>query len=375
MTRLPHALCVTAFAIFAAEAFGQAPGTLGLTQAVEAALENHPLMRSARLGIDQAANRAAEARAERIPKVRISETLTRGNNPVFVFGSLLEQGRFGPQNFSLPALNNPESITNLRTVLSASLPVFDGMKTSARIAQGGIGNRQAMRQERFVEQRVRFEVVENYFGVRVAEAALDVAGEAIRMAESDVRRARDRLEAGLAVESDLLAAQVQLAEFRQQQIQAEGNFATALAVLNISMGSPSDTQRALTIQLQKKNFDVRAPDDLVARALRHRQDYLQAESGIEFADRRVAERRSEYLPELNVFASLGSSGHTLATGLSSTNGSQKPNGIASQIRSESRSSELITDIAARNNKSTLPKRRSLRRPKASESFKIDTKRD
>jgi outer membrane protein TolC len=264
--------------------------------------------------LDQADNHAAEARAQRIPKIQLTENVIRSNNPVFVFGSLLEQGRFTAANFALPSLNNPESLTNLRTVLSANLPVFDGMKTPARIAQADIGRRQATQQERLAEQRVRFEVVGDYFGVLVAEASLDVANQAVRMAEADVQRARDRVAAGLTVDSDLLAAQVQLAEFKQQRIQAQGDVATALAVLNVAMGARSAVQRTLTVQLSKKTFSLGAPDELVNRALLNRPDYLQAESGIDIATQRVLERRSEYRPEFNVFASLGSSGRNLTTG-------------------------------------------------------------
>src|SRR5688500_641606 len=72
---------------------------LTLTDAVAAELSNNPSMRSASLGVELADKRIAERRAERLPAVTLSETLTRSNNPVFVFGSLLEQARFGPQNF------------------------------------------------------------------------------------------------------------------------------------------------------------------------------------------------------------------------------------------------------------------------------------
>jgi outer membrane protein len=305
---------VIVIAVFVSQAAGQGPATLGLTQAIEAALEDHPLLRSSRLGIEQAGNRAAEARAERIPKIRVSETLTHGNNPVFAFGSLLEQGRFGPENFELSRLNNPPSLTNLRTVLSASFPIFDGQKTSMRIAQAGTGRDQALLHNRNAEQQVRFEVLAKYLDVLLAETALGVTEEAVRMAESDVKRARDRRDAGLAVESDLLSAQVQLAEFRQQRIEAEGLVATGFAALNISMGAPSGTQYTLTFRLPQKRFDVAPPDELVNRALLHRSDYLQSEYGVEIADRRAAERRSEYFPEVNVFASVGSSLRNLTTG-------------------------------------------------------------
>jgi outer membrane protein len=307
-------LSIGAVVLLIGQAAGQAPNRLGLTQAVEAALETHPLIRSARLQADQARNRAAEARAARTPIIRISETVTRGNNPVFVFGSLLEQGRFGPQNFALPALNNPDSLTNLRTVVSAGMPLFDGMKTSSRIAQSNIGGDQAARQIDMAEQRIRFEVLEQYFGVQVSEAALTVAAEAVRMAESDIQRARDRMDSGLAVASDVLAAQVQFAEFKQQRIQAEGEMNTAMAALNISIGSPANVPQVLTVPLVKKTFAVASVDEFIERALLHRPDHQQAQSGIELAERRVSERRSEYLPELNVFASIGSSARSLTTG-------------------------------------------------------------
>jgi outer membrane protein TolC len=312
--RAAHIFCLVTISLFIGQARGQTPSALDLAKAVDAALENHPAVRSARLGVEFSENRSAEARAERMPKIRISETLTRGNNPVFVFGSLLEQARFGPQNFALPSLNNPASVTNLRSVLSASLPLFDGKRTSARIAQSNIAVEQALRQEQIAEQRVRFEVIGHYFGMLVAEGAAGVAGEAVRMAESDTKRAQDRLDAGLAVESDVLAAQVQLAEFKQQRIQAAGDAATALAVLNIAIGSRSNVQRTLTTQLSKKHFEVASPDDLVVRAMQRRPDYQLAESGIDAADRRTLERRSEYFPEFNAFAYFGSSGRNLTTG-------------------------------------------------------------
>ena len=309
-----HLVYVAIVALLVGQAGAQTPAALGLVQAVEAALENHPLVRSARLAVEQAGNRTAETRAERVPTIRISETFTRGNNPVFVFGSLLEQGRFGPQNLALPTLNNPQSLTNLRTVLSAEIPVFDGMKTSARIAQSKIANEQALDQKRFAEQRVRFDVVGHYFGLLVAKSHLDVAREAIRTAAADIKRAQDRLDAGLAVASDLLAAQVQLAEFEQQQIQSEGDLATALALLNVSMGVSATRRHTLTVPLLRTTFDVAPVDDLIGRALRHRPDYQQAEFGIGLAEQRISERKSEYFPELNVFASVGSSGRGLTTG-------------------------------------------------------------
>jgi outer membrane protein TolC len=272
------------------------------------------MMRTAQLGIDLADERVTEARTGYLPTLRVTETITRGNNPVFVFGSLLEQSRFGPQNFSLPALNNPEPVTNVRTAVSANLPVFDGLKTPARVAQASIARDQAVLQREAAEQRVRFDVLRQYLGVLVAQANTHVADGAVRMAESDLNRTKDRFDAGVAVESDRLAAQVQLAEFIKQQIESEGNLATAIVALNVAIGSPPQTQYTLAGALVKKDFIVLRQEELINRALLHRPDYLHATDSIEFAERQLSERRRDYLPELNLFGSFGASGRNWATG-------------------------------------------------------------
>ena len=287
---------------------------LSLDKAVATTLENHPSLRSAELGVDLASTRVTEARGSRLPTVRVSETITRGNNPVFVFGSLLEQARFGIQDFTLSALNHPESITNFRTTISASVPVFDGLKRQARVAQAKAGQHQADFHRSFAEQRVRFEVIGAYYGVLVAEATRDVATQALRIAESDLQRSRDRIEAGLAVQSDVLAAQVQLAEFKQQQIQAEGAVATAVATLNVVMGVSIGHRYRSTTLLTAKQFVLPTQDDLVQTALRRRPDYLGAIAMVDSSAQGIVERRSEYLPELNAFADFGTSGQTVGSG-------------------------------------------------------------
>ena len=162
---------------------------------------------------------------------------TRGNNPVFVFGSLLEQARFGPQNFQISSLNNPEPLSNFRTAITLRQTIFDQLQTYTHVTQARLGQQQADLQKAMVEQQVRFEVIRSYYGVLVAHAKKDVAEEAVKMAESDVKRIHDRFQHGLAVQSDLLAGEVQLGEFRQQQIDSEGDVAIAYAALNTVHGT------------------------------------------------------------------------------------------------------------------------------------------
>lgn len=280
---------------------------LTLPLAVEMALRSNPMIRATASGRELADAQLSEARAGRLPVVQFTETYTNSNNPVFVFGSLLEQGRFGPQNFDLNALNSPDPLNNFRTALTVRLPVFDQWQASSRIEQARLGQQQADKQKEFVEQQVRFEVLRAYYGVLVANARKEVADEAVNTASADVKRIRDLYETGVVVQSDLLAAEVQLAEFRQQQIAAAGDIVVAHAALNTAIGLPVNTPHRVEGQLVEKRFDVVDAEELLKLALLHRPDYARAQLAVRSSEQGVRRARGQWLPRLDVFASVGGS--------------------------------------------------------------------
>jgi len=257
-----------------------------------------------------------EARAGWFPLLQFSETFTRGNNPVYVFGSLLEQARFTQANFSLPALNNPEPLSNFRTAIILRQTLFDQLQTYTRVTQARLGQRQADLQKAMVEQQIRFEVIRAYSGVLVAHAKKGVTEEAVKTAESDMKRIQDRFKNGLVVESDLLAAEVQLAEFRQQQIDSEGDVAIAYAALNTVMGLSVETSQKVAGELEEKRFETTAQKELVRLALLQRPDYLRAGYKVLSNKEGVAGAKREYLPRVDAFGNYGMSGNDLSSGSS-----------------------------------------------------------
>ena len=292
------------------------PEALTLSLAVDKALKNNPLIRITLSGREIADAQLREVRAGWFPLLQFSETFTRGNNPVFVFGSLLEQARFTQQNFRLSALNNPDPLSNFRTDISLRQTLFDQLQTYTRVTQARLGQQQADLQKAMVEQQVRFEVIRSYYGVLVAHAKKGVAEEAVKMAESVVKWTRDRFQNGLVVQSDLLAAEVQLAEFRQQQIDAVGDVAVAYAALNTMMGLPVETSQNVTGELAEKRFEALQREELIQLALAHRPDYVRAGNNIRLNKEGVIGAKREYLPRLDLFAVYGGSGKDLSSGSS-----------------------------------------------------------
>lgn len=301
-----------------ASSFGQQDAktqaeTLTLSQAVEIALRKNPRTEVTAAGRTLADAQLEEARSGRKPVIQASETFTNSNNPVFVFGSLLEQGRFGPHNFAIGSLNNPDPLSNFRSAVTVRFHLFDQRQTETRVAQAKIGRQQADQKTDLVEQQLRFEVVRAYYSVLQAQGRISVADDAIKTAEANLKRAKDLFETGFTVRSDLLAAEVHLAEFRQQRIQTHADFITAVAALNTALGMSVETPQILSGELADRNFTVDSVALLTSQALQNRPDYQQAISSIEASRSRVRGARGEWLPRVDAFATAGASTHYLVT--------------------------------------------------------------
>ncbi len=289
---------------------------LTLSQAVEIALAKNPLTRATAAGRQLADAQLSIARATRWPLLQASESVTTSNNPVFVFGSLLEQGRFGANNFLISSLNKPAALTNFRAGLSVRFPIFDQRQSKARIDVAKLGQQQADQQTELVAQQIRFEVLKSYYGVLLAQSKVVVADEAIQIGTADLKKIGDKFETGFVVRSDLLAAEVQVAEFRQQKIQAIGELAIAQAALNTALGLPVHSPHTITDQLGERLFSIETPDELNSQALQNRPEYARAMLVVRSNARQVRGARDEVLPRVDTFSSVGVSGRNPVTGSS-----------------------------------------------------------
>src|SRR6516225_11144936 len=95
------ALCIASVA-FAQQKDKASP--LTLKQAVSIALEKNPQHKAALADTKAAAANVREARSFLLPHLTFSETVTRGNDSVYVFGSKLRQQRFTTADFGLNLL-------------------------------------------------------------------------------------------------------------------------------------------------------------------------------------------------------------------------------------------------------------------------------
>ncbi|MCL5670865.1 MAG: TolC family protein [Acidobacteria bacterium] len=297
-----------------AQAKAPAPsGPVSLEQAVNIALKNNPTIHAATAYADAAQHAIDAAKVGYMPRLNFSEGFTRGNNPVYVFGTLLTQRQFTAANFDLGFLNTPPPVDNFRTQFSASMPLYDFGRTSKRVKGARLEAHGTADIADRTRQGVVFDVVNAYLNELLAHERVRVAQAAVNMTEADLARARARVEQGLAVESDVLSAQAQLAQAKESLIQAQNSVATGQASLNVAMGIPEDTLTKTVGKLSEVKAAVSSLASLQGTAIEKRPDYKAAELQAENAKNSVGLAKKEFLPRIDMMGSWEIDNQTFAT--------------------------------------------------------------
>lgn len=218
-------------------AMGQ-QGVLTLRQAIDRALGHSPQTEAAQADVKAAQAGIGMARTALLPNLNFAEDISRGNDPVYVFGTELRQQRFTQSDFSLNSLNRPTPVGNFTTRLNGQWMLFNGLASEEQIRGAKLRAQSAAQMSEQVNQGVVLQVVQAYQAVLYAQRQIDVAQHEEQTAAALLHDAQTRVKAGLAIDSDPLIAQVNLAERQQERIAAEGALESAWAELEAALGAP-----------------------------------------------------------------------------------------------------------------------------------------
>jgi outer membrane protein TolC len=305
------ALSAAAFAfLLAPAAVGQTP--LSLRQAVSMALEKNPQRRMAVADQHAAEAGVQEARSGLLPRVSFTESATRGNDPVYVFGTRLRQERFTVADFALNRLNTPTPIGNFSSRFSGNWSLFDSFANLKSLARAKDLQQAAGHQLERADQETIFRVVQAYLGLLLAQKEQDVAEQSVKTAQSILDRSQARYQSGVVVQSDLLSAQVRLASRQEELIRARSNLAFAAAQLDTAMGVPADTEFQPSQGLSEGALPQAALADLETRALASRPDLKQIAAQQTAQEKSVSIAKSAFGPKLNAFGGWETESATLS---------------------------------------------------------------
>jgi outer membrane protein len=118
--------------------------------------------------------------------------------------------------------------------------VFDGFLTKARVDQTKANSRASVINSDQVRRNVEVEVRQGFFRWNEATELIASQEKNVGQAEETLRQANARFEAGLGTQLDILNAQVALTEARSNQFQARYDYLLSRAILERVTGLPMD---------------------------------------------------------------------------------------------------------------------------------------
>lgn len=164
--------------------------------------------------------------------------------------------------------------------------------------QAQIGLELAQRGLELKRQELLLEVEKDYYNILRLQNLLQVMDEAIRLAERQVEVAQQRFDSGEATLLDVIQAKSVLAGHKADRAQLEDNLALAQNKLLYAIGLPRGTQFVLDATVVTQELPNISLDEALAEGLANRVELLQAQAGVDIAEKELALAMNDYTPPL-----------------------------------------------------------------------------
>jgi outer membrane protein TolC len=233
MRRLPVAFA-GALAFLAWTTAASEPWTL--SRALEEANKSNPDARLARQRVAAAQAGLEQANAAAGPRLQFQSSYTRTDNPMMVFGSILNQRAY-PYPPSAPLdFNDVPDVDDLNVRGLATMPLYAGGRISANRNAARASAGASTEESQAVRNALAFEVTRAFHTIQKARSFVSAAEAAVNSLEQNLGIARKRLEAGTVLKTDVLDFEVRLAQAREDRVRARNAQTLAVRVLRNLLG-------------------------------------------------------------------------------------------------------------------------------------------
>ena len=291
------------FPLFAGAADDQnepVPEPLSLIEAIHIAVEQNPEIKAARYQMEAVKSNSVIAQSGFYPQLNFSQSFNRTTNPMWAFGTKLNQAAITQGDFDPARLNDPDPINNFTSNFSASWSVFEGGRTKLGWEQAKQNLSIASLSLERTRQNVIVQTAKAYVGLVLAQKNIIVTKEALDTSNANLNMIQSRYNSGFVVKSDLLRAKVHIADLEQQLLLSESRFKINEAMLNASMGSgkaaPLNPVTPLAI-VAEINETI---DTWISTALSKRPEMENLRLEEEIAKKEVEKSRAGHYPDVNL---------------------------------------------------------------------------
>jgi len=276
------------------------PHQLSLSQAIDIALKQNLEVKAARAKFRSSLAEKSMATSGFFPRADLTEVFSRSNNPVYFFGTRLNQGKFVMSDMQIGRLNDPPTLNNFLTRLKIVQPVFNGGDVWIGHQQAKLMVESTREKKTQKEKAVILDVIEAYDGVLMAQAFHNVILDALKTAKEHVRLAESMYKEGLVVKSDLLSARVYLLSLQEEEIRAKNMVIMAMSALNDAIGFPLHWSYKLTGTMVGGPPPTYPVDTFWQKALAGRNDLKSLKFKEMVALKEIKKSKLRFLPSLNL---------------------------------------------------------------------------
>lgn len=271
---------------------------LTIEQAIQQAAKQNRRVQVAELEILKARSGVAMARSRRLPSVNVGVQAFQLLSPLkFEF----DKGSFG-KVLGVPVPPFDVSIEEPRQlVVVPTAAVVQPISQQHRLA---LGVRQALAAEnlrrealRGQQQNTATDTRNAYYAILQTQQTIDALLEAIKFLKEFERTVQQRVEAGTALQADLLEVRARLAKQTYDVTGVRNQLAQQEEQLNQLLGRDVRTAFRVTVPAELSD-ELPELAQLQERALRQRSELRQADWSLRAADLDTRIARAEYIPDL-----------------------------------------------------------------------------
>jgi outer membrane protein len=200
------------------------------------------------------------------------------------------------------------------TVTQALLQGLDIRANMARVNQARLDTLISAYELRGFTEILLEEVESKFWDYALAQKQIEIYTDSLNLAQKQLNEAEERIKIGMLAETELAAAQAEVALSKENLINARSNLATRrLELLRLLNPQPSvDWNRDIILEYNTLLPDIKLDDvqQHVQVALKMRPDLNQARLQIKRGDLEVVRTKNGLLPRLDAFIDFGKTGYS-----------------------------------------------------------------
>jgi len=280
---------------------------LSFEQAKMLALQNSRMIKAYTSELQASTYRYDQARGGYLPKLFLSETGMRTNEPGSAAFAKIAQGKFDMDYF-MTEIADPDHVNNYETKIEVLQPVYMKGKIYFGIKQAKEMEKASTYTLERVKQQVIFNLTQAFYGKILAGTALEVTRKSYTRTKEYYETSRRFYENGMLVKSDLLVAQSFLLMNEGAIREAERQVEITRSLLQRVLGTKKEVGGTWNIPGWGFREDL---DYYLDLGLEKRQDLRAMERYLLVNEYEMKKAKARLFPEVSVFASYAQNGEDL----------------------------------------------------------------